>query len=143
MVLDFYYAKHKLPKKLHLSYLINKTELDNALEEAGVTELESVYLGGWDAKSDRKSEFVIIHVGMLGESRSGYWVKQKPWLSISAVPSELRLKIRELLANDMILQKVAQWLVELELASSVRRDKSQKLLVYYLDGKLMFKEKNN
>ena len=138
MVLGYEYSKMKLPQK-GFSYPVKKTELDKALENAGVTELKRVFFG----TRYSRPELIVIHANLYGEARAGYWMKQEPEVSMYAVPSELRQEVRDLLVKQKILQKITKWLVELESAANVRRDVSQNIWVLFENGKLVLKDKLN
>lgn len=134
MTLAYEYSKMKLPKK-GFSYPVKKTELDKALENAGVTDIRRIGFAFSSKKALDGREYVL-EAYTQGESRQGYWSKESPHLIVGAVPSSLKKEISELIAKKGLLPSLAKWLKELEKGGSVRRDKDQFFKVYYDDGNL-------
>ncbi|WP_371388157.1 hypothetical protein [Pseudodesulfovibrio karagichevae] len=140
MVLEYEYSKYKLPQKDDRAYPVRKAEVDHALSAAEVKELQSLFF----SIDYKDNELVVVAATFFGESRSGYWKRQKPELGIYAVPKELLATIKSLLDTHQILTGIAQWIKRIESASNVVRDIPRARLVYFKDGGLFVKdEKNN
>ena len=130
--LEYDYHKIKPHKNDGLAFPVKKADVEKALHDAGVNELDSL----WFSKGLRGYEIPVVSVSFLGESRYGYWMKRIPELHIHAIPHEHLAKIRELLAREDILNRVAQWLERFEKASNVVRDVDRSVIVHCFNKKL-------
>jgi hypothetical protein len=75
---------------------------------------------------------------MTGEAfNPGSWIKMSPAIGVFAVPVTTSQRIKQLLAEQDILNEFARWLKELEGAENVRRDQRQYYYVYFGDDALM------
>ncbi len=135
MVLEYKFSGRKKVVKGE-TYPIKRADLDEALENAGVSELEKI--GYWSEKATDCSNIQILSATMLGEaSLSGQWIKRSPAISVQTVPVDVSQSVKGLIAEQHILQRLADWLKQLEVASNVRRDQWQEFNVSYLaEGKL-------
>lgn len=123
------------------TYPIKRGELDKALEDSEVSELETVtYSSNYDDQ-----DLAVMRVFLAGESREGYWTKEKPVLSVYSIPSHLSTDIKSALKKENILLRISRWLKKLESASNIIRDINQEIVVYYNSeiGTFFFKNKQN
>ncbi|MDD3312539.1 hypothetical protein [Pseudodesulfovibrio sp.] len=118
------------------TYPIKRADLERALEEAGVTDLEEIsYVS---VKSASSKGDPVASIWMTGEAIiPGMWMKRSPSLIVSSIPVEVSQEIKELIEKENILGKMALWLRELEKAENVRRSQSQSFRIYYREGKLV------
>ena len=137
MVLEYdFLGRTKLIKGY--TYPIKRGELDKALEDSGVSELETVtYSSNYDDE-----DLAVMRVFLMGESRDGYWMKQEPVLSVYSIPSELSTEIRKALDKEMIIRRISNWLKRLETAPNVIRNVNQEILVCYNQKSKNFYFKN-
>lgn len=135
MVLEYEYDKMKLPRKGNLVYPFKKSEIDAALKEANVAELEGFYLS--TGSRDRQE---IMRAFLGGESRAGYRAKSKPILSIDAVSRNDLAEIREKFIERELLSKIARWIASLKDASSVVRDVNRERRVRFEEGELVVRD---
>jgi hypothetical protein len=106
------------------SYPVKRSELDSALEKAGVRELGRVFY----SSSYDDSEIQILRAFLMGETQQGYRAESAPLLSVYSVPSEQLAEIRRLLEQGDILTRIASWLKRLENAANVIRGSIRKSL---------------
>lgn len=126
MVLEYRFNGRTKLDKGH-TYPIKRGNLDKALEDSGVSELETVtFSSNYD-----DPDLAVLRIFLLGESRDGYWKKQEPVLSVYSVPSSLSMEIKRALEKEQILARVSKWLKWLESASNVVRNVNQELIVCY------------
>jgi hypothetical protein len=85
------------------SYPVKRSELDSALEKAGVRELGRVFY----SSSYDDSEIQILRAFLMGETQQGYRAESAPLLSVYSVPSEQLAEIRRLLEQGDILTRIA------------------------------------
>lgn len=135
MALTYEYYKEKLPKHSGRAYPIKKAEVEKAIVDGGVTELRDLSF----IKQRDDPDLVIMTAILSGESHSGYWRKEEPYLFMYSVPSPLVGEIQELLSKKAMIKKVIKWLVTLESASTVVRDVTRKIVVCYENGNLFVK----
>ncbi|MBG0790972.1 MAG: hypothetical protein H0S80_10800 [Desulfovibrionaceae bacterium] len=140
MTLEYeFWGRTKLLKGY--TYPIQRGELNKALEDAGVSELETVtYSSNYDDK-----DLAVMRAFLAGESRNGYWMKQEPVLSIYSIPSHLSIAIKQALKKENMLSRISEWLKRLESASNVIRDVNQEIIVCYNQKTetFFFKNKKN
>ncbi|QGY39762.1 hypothetical protein GM415_06385 [Pseudodesulfovibrio cashew] len=138
MSLLYEYGKIKLPRGSGLVYPVKKSEVDHALEMANVSELDTFYF----SPRCRSADLVVLDVVLMGESQQGYWKKQRPGITVCAVPSDQSGKIRELLMQGNYLLRLAKWVKGLESAPNVIRDVNRARLVCFGAGELFVKDEN-
>ena len=132
MALEYDYYKIKPHKDEGLAFPVKKADVERALFAAGVNELKSLSFSG----GLKGYAIPVVDIFFIGESRSGYWKKMEPRLTIHAVSHEHLARIRKLLSQEDILNRVAQWLERFEKASNVVRDKNRSVVVHYVNKKL-------
>ncbi|MGE4421509.1 MAG: hypothetical protein AB7D39_04375 [Pseudodesulfovibrio sp.] len=135
MALKYEYLKMKLPKKSDYAYPFKKSDIDNALVEAGVTTLGNLCFST-GKRTDYTEGHPVIVALFPGESRKGYWSRNSPILDIYTVPKEHLEHIRLLMTTKDILNKIMRWLVSLETASNVTRDTTRIRCVMFVDDEL-------
>lgn len=117
------------------TYPIKRSELDAALEAAGVTELKYVSYNCY-AKEDLEKH-LILSADLFGEAQiPGTIIKQTPDIGVYSMPANKSQEVKELLQKHDVLNMLANWLRNLESAENVRRDQSQKFAVYFHSGAL-------
>ncbi|XXJ21516.1 hypothetical protein ACR42D_18630 [Desulfovibrio caledoniensis] len=121
------------------AYPVKRSELDSALEKAGVRELGRVFY----SSSYDDSEIQILRAFLMGETQQGYRAESAPPLSVYSVPSEQLAETRRLLEQGDILTRIASWLKRLENAANVIRGVNQEVIVSFDAGTLSFKDRHN
>ncbi|AMK09964.1 hypothetical protein [Pseudodesulfovibrio indicus] len=134
MVLEYeFLGRDKLVKGF--TYPIKRGDLDAALERAGVTEVEYVSYTCCTGKSDKK---LIVDAYMTGEAfHPGSWHKKSPSIGVYAVKIVVSQRIKQLLAEQDVLDEFTRWLKELEGAENVRRDQRQYYKVFFAEDALV------
>jgi hypothetical protein len=134
MVLEYeFLGRDKLVKGY--TYPIKRGDLDVALERAGVTDMDYVTYGCHTGKTDRE---LVLKASMTGEAfNPESWIKMSPAIGVFAVPVTMSQRIKQLLAEQNVLNEFARWLKVLEGAENVRRDQRQYYYVYFEDDALV------
>lgn len=135
MVLDYkFLGRDKLAKGQ--TYPIKRGDLGRALEESDVSDIRYVAYTCYVDKDWSKA--FVLTASMTGESElGGHWMKMSPKIGVYSVHAEMAQQIKALLEKEDVLNRLAVWLRELELAETVRRDMGQKFEVYYIKEKLV------
>jgi len=116
------------------TYPIKRGDLDEALEKAGVTDLEYV---SYTCYAGKEKKILVLGSSMTGEAfLPGNWYKMSPSIGIYAVPAGVSQQVKKLLKKHDILNALAKWLIKLEQAENVRRDRRQSFKVFYADSRL-------
>lgn len=114
------------------TYPIKRGDLDAALERAGVTDLDYV---GYTCYTGKVEDELILNSTMTGEAfLPGNWYKMSPTIGVFAIPVGISQEVKKLLVKHDVLDKLAQWLKELEQAENVRRDRDQRFAAIYANG---------
>ena len=101
MALEYKFGGRDKVVKGH-TYPIKRADLDRALEEAGVTDVERVsYIS---SKSSQEEDGQVIGIWMKGEaSIAGTWMKRSPGLLVASVPVAVSQEIKKLIEKQDIL----------------------------------------
>lgn len=116
------FDKDKLPKGL--SYPLKRSELDLALEQAGIRELFTVGFHTGNRKTN-----IILHVSFHGEKRHYHpTVAGTSSIVLYAVPSDTRALAHDLLIAQG-LPKICSWLYSASRKGNVWRCKDHELIL--------------
>ncbi|MGL5805813.1 MAG: hypothetical protein ACRC11_10280, partial [Xenococcaceae cyanobacterium] len=116
------------------SYPLKRSILDQYLNDAGLTKINSV-----NYYFNLKSSSIIIRGDYCGESRRGWLAAGFSSIYLWAVPLDKREEIKIMLLNEA-LAALIEWLCKAEREGNVWRAKSHQIDFYYKKRQLLIKE---
>ena len=134
MKTEYDYYRHKLPRHSGLALPIKKTEVDAALSQGEVAELESLFIG-YKNRADAE-DVIVIEAKLFGESSFGMYVEKLPSLTLYSVPKDFLYTIKEQIARDNWLERIIRWIKSLETASNVVRDIERSRALHFHNGNM-------
>ncbi|QGY39764.1 hypothetical protein GM415_06395 [Pseudodesulfovibrio cashew] len=117
------------------SYPIKRGDLDQALDEAGVTDIQRVAFFCLPKKGGGR---LVLLGYFFGEARlDGLVTQESPDITVCCVPTQYVSEIKSLLEKHTVLNRLDQWVKQIELAENVYRDQRHGFHVCYEDEALV------